>query len=219
MPNKNSFTYKMFRRSGGSGPRTFTPGCLPSRGGTRVTSSGVAAWRARTPRFCRRARLAAAAALGGRGRGGAPVHRRPAGRRGRLEGGGPLWRGRRPGGPSRVPSDAGDAARHPGRAGRGRARDRGPECTFSALEPGARLRAHCGPSNLRLTCHLGLLVPPAGPCALRVGDGAARAWAPGRCVVFDDSYEHEVWNDTAERRVVLLVRFWAHVAASLAPPL
>jgi aspartyl/asparaginyl beta-hydroxylase (cupin superfamily) len=35
-----------------------------------------------------------------------------------------------------------------------------------------------------------------------------RSWEDGKCLIFDDSYEHEVWNTTSERRIVLLVRFW-----------
>jgi beta-hydroxylase len=30
-------------------------------------------------------------------------------------------------------------------------------------------------------------------------------WEEGRCVVFDDTYRHEVWNDTDGVRVVLLI--------------
>ena len=53
------------------------------------------------------------------------------------------------------------------------------------------------------------LVPPpsAGRCAIRVGR-EWRRWAEGACLVFDDSFEHEVVNATDRARVVLLVRFW-----------
>ena len=47
---------------------------------------------------------------------------------------------------------------------------------------------------------------PAG-CGIRVG-GEARTWERGRALVFDDSFEHEVWNDADAERVVLLLRFW-----------
>ncbi|CAE7311042.1 Asph [Symbiodinium sp. CCMP2456] len=76
---------------------------------------------------------------------------------------------------------------------------------FSRLTPGTQLKPHCGPSNLHLTCHLGLKVPPG--CAIRVGH-EWRTWAEGRCLVFDDSFEHEVRHDGADNRFVLLVRFW-----------
>ena len=38
-----------------------------------------------------------------------------------------------------------------------------------------------------------------------------REWKEGKCLVFDDAYEHEVWNKTGEERVLLLVDFW-HVS-------
>ncbi|CAE7894385.1 ASPH, partial [Symbiodinium sp. KB8] len=76
---------------------------------------------------------------------------------------------------------------------------------FSRLTPGTQLKPHCGPSNLHLTCHLGLKVPPG--CAIRVGH-EWRTWEEGRCLVFDDSFEHEVRHDGADNRLVLLVRFW-----------
>ncbi|XRB08228.1 aspartate beta-hydroxylase [Pycnococcus provasolii] len=84
------------------------------------------------------------------------------------------------------------------------------ESLFSRLTPGSKLRPHCGSTNTRLTCHLGLRVP-AG-CTLMVG-GVSRGWEEGRCVVFDDSFEHEVSHhgpvgDTSVDRVVLLVNFW-----------
>ena len=79
------------------------------------------------------------------------------------------------------------------------------EALFSALAPGTRLRPHCGSTNSRLTCHLGLVVP-AG-CGLRVGD-ETRQWEEGRCLVFDDSFEHEAYNDSDSTRIVLLVNFW-----------
>jgi len=69
---------------------------------------------------------------------------------------------------------------------------------------------HCAPTNSRLTAHLGLLVPPpsAGSCFLRVGGDPPRRWEVGRCLLFDDSFEHAVTNATALWRAVLLVRFW-----------
>ena len=76
---------------------------------------------------------------------------------------------------------------------------------FSCLEPGTRVAPHSGPTNVRLRCHLALEVPP--DCGMRVG-GVERPWEPGRCVVFDDSFEHEVWNDSRRRRVVLVLDLW-----------
>jgi aspartate beta-hydroxylase len=76
---------------------------------------------------------------------------------------------------------------------------------FSALGPGTRVAAHCGPTNTRLRCHLGIIVP-AG-CAIRVGS-TSRSWEEGRCIVFDDSFEHEVWNESDRHRYVLILDVW-----------
>ena len=32
----------------------------------------------------------------------------------------------------------------------------------------------------------------------------ARRWTPGECLIFDDAFEHEVWNDGAQERALLL---------------
>lgn len=69
------------------------------------------------------------------------------------------------------------------------ARDGVGESIFSALGPATHLRPHCASTNTRLTLHLPLVVPPSG-CRLRVGD-ETRAWTAGKCIVFDDSFEHE----------------------------
>ena len=76
---------------------------------------------------------------------------------------------------------------------------------FSRLSPGTHLDAHCGPSNLRLRCHLGLVIPPG--TKIRVGD-ETREWAAGQCLVFDDSYEHEVWHSGDSDRIVLICDMW-----------
>ena len=64
------------------------------------------------------------------------------------------------------------------------------EAIFSVLAPKTHLRPHCASSNLRLTCHLPLVVPKEG-CRLRCGD-ETRSWVDGKCLCFDDSFEHEV---------------------------
>lgn len=78
---------------------------------------------------------------------------------------------------------------------------------FSLLAPGTRLRPHCGPTNVRLRCHLALVVPE-GDCAMRVGCTPPRQWVEGAVSLFDDSYEHEVWNATEAPRLVLIVDVW-----------
>jgi aspartate beta-hydroxylase len=72
---------------------------------------------------------------------------------------------------------------------------------FSALAPGTHIAPHCGPFNITLRCHLGLVVPQG--CSMRVGD-EVREWQEGKCVLFDDTFEHEVWNRSAETRFVLM---------------
>ena len=76
----------------------------------------------------------------------------------------------------------------------------------SRLNPGMQIEAHTGPTNLRLRCHLGIRVPD-GDCGLKVG-GETRRWQEGKCLVFDDSLEHEAWNRTLEPRIVLIVDLW-----------
>jgi aspartate beta-hydroxylase len=74
--------------------------------------------------------------------------------------------------------------------------------TLSWLYPGTRIVPHCGGTNARLRVHLGLRVP--GGAQMRVGDQVL-TWQEGRCIVFDDSFEHEVWHDGDRPRVVLLM--------------
>lgn len=78
---------------------------------------------------------------------------------------------------------------------------------FSILAPGAHIPRHKGVTKAILTCHLGLIVPRQRErCRMQVEDQVVH-WAPGQALVFDDSQHHEVWNDTDETRVILLVQF------------
>lgn len=88
---------------------------------------------------------------------------------------------------------------------------------FSILSPGYHIPAHRGISKGIVRAHLGLLIPrEAEKCRMRVGD-TINVWRPGEIFVFDDTYEHEVWNDTDEERVILLfdfdrpMRFWGRL--------
>ena len=76
---------------------------------------------------------------------------------------------------------------------------------FSILAPGYHIPPHRGPTKAVVRCHLGLAIP-AQPeqCWIRVGE-QTRHWRQGSCLLFDDTYEHEVRNDTAEARVVLFI--------------
>jgi len=76
---------------------------------------------------------------------------------------------------------------------------------FSVLEPGAHLTAHRGAYKGLVRAHLGLIVPePRERLRMQVGEAMVH-WEEGRCVIFDDTYRHEVWNDTEGVRVVLLI--------------
>merc|ERR1712238_525582 len=84
----------------------------------------------------------------------------------------------------------------------------GGEIIFSRLAPNTHIDAHCGPTNLRLTAHLALLVPNKDKdCKIRIKNNWYY-WETGKILLFDDSYEHEVKNDTDQVRIVLLIRFW-----------
>ena len=75
---------------------------------------------------------------------------------------------------------------------------------FSILAPGTHIPRHAGITKGVIRCHLGLVVPRGpGRCELEV-DGTYNHWEEGRLLLFDDSRRHEVWNETAEERVVLL---------------
>jgi aspartyl/asparaginyl beta-hydroxylase (cupin superfamily) len=82
---------------------------------------------------------------------------------------------------------------------------RGPTAMFSLLKAGARIAPHTGMFNTRLVCHLPLIVPPG--CRFRVGNDV-REWEEGRLMIFDDTIEHEAWNDSQEDRVVLIFDIW-----------
>jgi hypothetical protein len=77
---------------------------------------------------------------------------------------------------------------------------------FSVLKPGAHIHAHTGPTTTRIRVHLGLVVPK-GCCNLRVADRFLE-WKEGRVIAFDDSFEHEVWNNSTKKRGVLIVDLW-----------
>jgi aspartyl/asparaginyl beta-hydroxylase (cupin superfamily) len=80
-----------------------------------------------------------------------------------------------------------------------------PTAFFSILKPRTRIPPHTGVTNSRLVAHLPLIVPPG--CAFRVGS-EIRAWQLGRAWVFDDTIEHEAWNDSDELRAVLIFDIW-----------
>ncbi len=80
-----------------------------------------------------------------------------------------------------------------------------PSAVFSILDAKTRIPPHTGVNNARLIVHLPLIIPPG--CGFRVG-GEQREWEPGKAFVFDDTIEHEAWNDTDEPRAVLIFDIW-----------
>jgi aspartyl/asparaginyl beta-hydroxylase (cupin superfamily) len=82
---------------------------------------------------------------------------------------------------------------------------RGPTAFFSILEPHTKIPPHTGVTNTRVTVHLPLIVPPG--CGFRVG-GETREWKVGTGWVFDDTIEHEAWNDSDAPRGILIFDVW-----------
>lgn len=82
---------------------------------------------------------------------------------------------------------------------------RAPSILFSMLKAGARIQPHHGMINTRLICHLPLIVPR--DCGFRVGN-EVRPWEVGKLLIFDDTIEHEAWNDSDEDRVILIFDIW-----------
>jgi aspartate beta-hydroxylase len=84
-------------------------------------------------------------------------------------------------------------------------RGHAPEVLFSILTPGSHILKHHGVTNTRLVTHLPLIIPE--DCAISVG-GVEHAWQEGRCVTFDDTFEHEAWNRSDKVRAVMILDSW-----------
>ncbi|MFL6724699.1 MAG: aspartyl/asparaginyl beta-hydroxylase domain-containing protein [Sphingomicrobium sp.] len=82
---------------------------------------------------------------------------------------------------------------------------RAPSAFFSMLKPHTRIPPHTGVTNTRAIIHLPLIVPEG--CGFRVG-GETRPWVEGKPFAFDDTIEHEAWNDSDELRSVLIFDVW-----------
>jgi len=75
---------------------------------------------------------------------------------------------------------------------------------FSILSPRKSIPAHDGPYLGYLRFHLGLKVPKSNPPRIRVHD-ETYTWKEGESMVFDDSWNHQVYNHCDEERVILVV--------------
>jgi aspartyl/asparaginyl beta-hydroxylase (cupin superfamily) len=82
---------------------------------------------------------------------------------------------------------------------------RGPTAFFSILDARTHIPPHTGSTNARLTVHLPLILP--GACRFRVG-AELREWRFGEGWVFDDTIEHEAWNDSDAPRAILIFDVW-----------
>src|SRR5690606_27761757 len=82
---------------------------------------------------------------------------------------------------------------------------RAPSAFFSMLRPHTRIPPHTGVTHTRAIIHLPLIVPPH--CGLRVG-GETREWVEGRPFAFDDTIEHEAWNESDSLRAIPIFDVW-----------
>ncbi|XP_066536471.1 aspartyl/asparaginyl beta-hydroxylase isoform X2 [Hoplias malabaricus] len=77
---------------------------------------------------------------------------------------------------------------------------------YSVMQPGTHVWPHTGPTNCRLRMHLGLVIPRPG-CRIRCTN-QTREWEEGKVLIFDDSFEHEVWQDADSYRLIFIVDVW-----------
>jgi aspartyl/asparaginyl beta-hydroxylase (cupin superfamily) len=82
---------------------------------------------------------------------------------------------------------------------------KGPTAMFSILEPHTRIPPHTGSNNVRATIHLPLVVPEG--CGFRVGS-ETRTFEAGKAWAFDDTIEHEAWNDSDRPRAIFILDAW-----------
>jgi aspartyl/asparaginyl beta-hydroxylase (cupin superfamily) len=80
-----------------------------------------------------------------------------------------------------------------------------PTAMFSVLAPHTHIPPHTGSANTRIIVHLPLILPDK--CRYRVGN-EHRQWRMGKAWAFDDTIEHEAWNDSDEVRVLLIFDIW-----------
>jgi aspartyl/asparaginyl beta-hydroxylase (cupin superfamily) len=80
-----------------------------------------------------------------------------------------------------------------------------PGAFFSVLKPRTRLPPHTGTTNTRSIVHLPLVIPEG--CRFRVGS-QVRSWEKGKAWVFDDTIEHDAWNDSEQIRIILIFDIW-----------
>ena len=80
--------------------------------------------------------------------------------------------------------------------------------TLSFLAPGKHIPKHRGPFRGILRFQLGLSMPLAGdgrPAAVLALDDREYRIADGQCLLWDDTFPHEVWNRSEHTRIALLL--------------
>jgi len=76
---------------------------------------------------------------------------------------------------------------------------------YSFIKPQTHILPHCGPTNLKIRCHIPIFVPDS--CTIRVGN-EIKTYVEAQSLFFDDSFEQEIWNDSNEILVILVLDFW-----------
>ncbi len=77
--------------------------------------------------------------------------------------------------------------------------------SFNLLEPNTTIKPHFGDTNAIVRCHMGLEIPaPAPQCGFKVRD-EVRSWEPGRFLMFCDAHQHSAWNNSAQRRYIMVL--------------
>ena len=82
--------------------------------------------------------------------------------------------------------------------------------SFSVMEAGGHIPRHWGMTKGMLTYHLALKVPQERDrCRMTIEEGDqihTMVWEEGHSFVFDDMFNHEVWNETPDDRYLLLIQ-------------
>ena len=73
---------------------------------------------------------------------------------------------------------------------------------FSTMGAGVHVRPHTGPTNAKLTLHYGLDVEVGA--SVRVGS-EWRPFVEREILAFDDSFEHEVWQNSSRSRTTIVL--------------
>ncbi|HEX6661309.1 MAG TPA: aspartyl/asparaginyl beta-hydroxylase domain-containing protein [Sphingomicrobium sp.] len=77
---------------------------------------------------------------------------------------------------------------------------------YSVMEPGTHVPRHKGITKALINVHLGLRVPAGKDrCRIRI-DGEDHGWTEGKLLAIDDTFPHEVWNDSSEARALLFIQ-------------